>query len=108
MDSPRSWYGPRLFDVLAVVAVMGILAAIFLPAVQSAREAARRMSCQCHLKQVGLGLQNYADTTGGVLPANLGPTNPTADNGKSWMIAVLPFIANQNLFIALSNYDAEQ
>jgi prepilin-type processing-associated H-X9-DG protein len=66
------------------------------------------MSCQCHLKQIGLGLQNYADTMGGLLPANLGPSNSAVDNGKSWMIGIMPFIENQSLFLALSNYDSQQ
>jgi prepilin-type N-terminal cleavage/methylation domain-containing protein/prepilin-type processing-associated H-X9-DG protein len=92
--------GFTLVELLVVIAIIGVLVSLLLPAVQSAREAARRMQCGNNLKQIALAIHNYHDThrsfptSGNHRDAARGRP-PT--NGFSWISKSLPFMEQQNL-----------
>jgi type II secretory pathway pseudopilin PulG len=90
-------------ELLVVIAIIGILIALLLPAVQAAREAARRTQCANNLKQLGLAVQNYHDIRQEIVPAWLSTdTSPTGRcnpaNFPAWPILLLPFMEQQNVF----------
>jgi len=90
--------GFTLVELLVVIAIIGVLVALLLPAVQSAREAARRIHCGNNLKQMGLAVLNY-ESTNRTLPAG-GITNGaccSAKSGPNWAITILPYIEQQDL-----------
>ncbi|MEW4563162.1 DUF1559 domain-containing protein [Bremerella sp. JC770] len=101
-----------LVELLVVIAIIGALIALLLPAVQTAREAARRSACSNNLKQMGLALQIFHDTHSR-LPAgtsnNLPPfgTAPGARYGTSWMGYLLPFCEQHNAYEAARLGQAE-
>lgn len=90
-----------LTQVLVAFTILGLLIALLLPATQSARESARRMSCSNNLKQIGLALHNYHDVYKAFPPAVIGPANVPRDRQFSWIVAILPFIEQQSLYDAL-------
>jgi len=92
-----------LVELLVVIAIIGILVALLLPAIQAAREAARRTDCVNKLKQIGLGLQNHADIYKAFPKGtyNLSTTS-TADSGLAWTVKILPFIEEQTLYTSFA------
>ncbi len=94
--------GFTLVELLVVIAIIGILIALLLPAVQAAREAARRTQCQNHLKQIGLAALNYESAhsmlpPGGLRPRPLG-TLVGDTNGHSWWIRLFPYLEQQPIY----------
>src|SRR3546814_780854 len=95
--------GFTLIELLVVIAIIAVLVALLLPAVQQAREAARRSQCKNNLKQIGLALHNYHDTHRVFPPgqmswfgSDLFPLNAGAR--ISWMQQILPFIDQAPLY----------
>jgi prepilin-type N-terminal cleavage/methylation domain-containing protein/prepilin-type processing-associated H-X9-DG protein len=98
--------GFTLVELLVVIAIIGVLVALLLPAVQAAREAARRSQCQNNLKQIGLGLHNHHDIYGAFPTGGRDYYSArTFSNGKpevtnrqdwGWLYQLLPFIEQQN------------
>lgn len=100
-----------LVELLVVIAIIGILIALLLPAVQAAREAARRMTCTNKLKQLGIAMHNYHDINHAFPPGCGGPASPSTDTSanrsarRSVLVALLPFIEQQSL--ASAAYDKD-
>src|SRR3954451_7970229 len=89
-----------LVELLVVDAIIGVLVALVLPAVQAAREAARRMSCGNNLRQIGLGLQNF-ESAFKWFPSSLRPTHVDANGlfaGWSAPAQILPYLEQGNLY----------
>ena len=83
-----------LIELLVVIAIIGVLTSLLLPAVQAAREAARRMQCGNNLKQLGLAVHNYHNAFR-ALPISVAYE---AGNGKGWLVSLLPHLEEQALF----------
>ena len=91
-----------LVELLVVIAIIGVLVSLLLPAVQSARESARRTQCNNNLKQLGLAIQMYLDTYN-VYP----PGGMSGGNQLSWQALILPYIEMKGLQNDINyNYDA--
>ncbi|MCH9655660.1 MAG: DUF1559 domain-containing protein [Planctomycetes bacterium] len=114
---PEARRGFTLIELLVVIAIIATLIALLLPAVQQAREAARRSQCKNHLKQLGLALHNYHEThsafpagyfsyatSNGAGPAwaNIDPDSWDAAPGWSWSAMLLPYLDQANVYNALN------
>jgi prepilin-type N-terminal cleavage/methylation domain-containing protein/prepilin-type processing-associated H-X9-DG protein len=119
-----------LIELLVVIAIIAILVSLLLPAVQQAREAARRTQCKNNLKQIGLGLHNYLSThskfppgrllpdlmVGGVVSTSYTSYNATTNNPAAWAgnrsvhIFILPFMEQDNIYklINMSGPNSQQ
>jgi prepilin-type N-terminal cleavage/methylation domain-containing protein len=97
--------GFTLVELLVVIAIIGTLVGLLLPAVQSAREAARRSACTNNMKQLGLGVLNFESARKRLPAASSGTGgNSTASlGGYSWIVAILPFLEETNLYTNLSS-----
>jgi len=103
--SLRNRRGFTLVELLVVIAIIGILVGLLLPAVQAAREAARRMQCQNNLKQQGLALMNYESAYKQFPSALMGCARISGaapqDDGAGWAVALLPFMEQTALYSRL-------
>lgn len=98
--------GFTLIELLVVIAIIAILIALLLPAVQQAREAARRTQCKNNMKQLGLAFHNYHDTQNcfpvnyawRTIPGGGGGGPAIANTGKSWLQMILPYIEQAPLY----------
>jgi prepilin-type N-terminal cleavage/methylation domain-containing protein/prepilin-type processing-associated H-X9-DG protein len=88
-----------LVELLVVIAIIGILVSLLLPAVQTAREAARRAQCSNNLKQLGLGVTQYADASRGAFPVG-----SYACCSGTWQVALLPYVEQKALFDQYKGY----
>ena len=102
-----------MIELLVVIAIIGILVALLLPAVQAAREAARRTQCTNNLKQIGLGLSNYESAYGAfptgtywsICPAMNGCAagpNGQCSGRNGWHMFILPYLEQGNLLASMN------
>lgn len=94
-EAMKNRQGMSLIEVLVTIAIIGVLVAITLPAIQAAREAARRSACRNNLKQMGLALMNYESIHGCLPPAG-------GANGFSFIARILPQLEQGNLYNTLN------
>ncbi|MEM9359860.1 MAG: DUF1559 domain-containing protein [Pseudomonadota bacterium] len=105
--------GFTLVELLVVIAIIGVLIALLLPAVQSSREAARRMSCQNNVKQLGLALLSYEGSNGHFPPGLLSYSDDTPAtaimnlHGFAWGALILPQVEQTQLYEFLSEVSDE-
>jgi len=104
ISATRTYRGFTLVELLVVIAIIGTLVALLLPAIQAARESARRSHCQNNLRQIGLAMQNHVDSYG-VFPTGGAESSPKIENyvvggkafgpdkqGLGWAYQILPYL----------------
>jgi prepilin-type N-terminal cleavage/methylation domain-containing protein len=102
--------GFTLVELLVVIAIIGVLVGLLLPAVQAAREAARRMQCQNNLKQLSLAMHNFESTYKRLPYLRKGPLNNLNSVGPaahSWAVVILPFIEQTALYNQMIGADGQ-
>lgn len=97
-----------LIELLVVIAIIAILAAILFPVFARARENARRTSCGSNLKQIGLGLTQYAQDYDGWTPGSVTGGQPPTGAGASWPTMIQPYIKSSQLFVCPSGAPSEK
>jgi len=115
MSSKKTLRAFTLVELLVVIAIIGMLIALLLPAVQAAREAARRMQCTNHLKQWALAMHNHHDTYLAFPPlGKLGPYRETGTGMRvwdgdrlSWVVWLLPFVEQSALYDAMGERNVQ-
>src|SRR5687768_8214346 len=99
--------GFTLIELLVVIAIIAVLIGLLLPAVQAAREAARRAQCVNNLKQINLALHNYNDAFGslpyaGGFYVTTTPALSTRHKGWGWLPMILPQLEQNNIYNAIN------
>ena len=94
----RKDWRKRMIEVLVVTGGLVLLVLLLLPATQTAREAARRSQCYNNLRQLGLALHNYHEEFGQFPPAAIGPHDVPRHRQFSWIVALLPYLEQSNLY----------
>src|SRR5688572_29808677 len=89
--SRRRLVGFTLVELLVVIAIIGILVALLLPAIQAAREAARRTKCQNNLKNIALAVLNYESSNDELPPGSLNAVG-ASQSGLGWPVLILPYL----------------
>jgi len=100
--------GFTLIELLVVIAIIAILVALLLPAVQQAREAARRSQCKNNLKQIGLALHNYLDTYSTFPLGSASDRNSNAGLIPNWRLGIFPYLDQANMFNQLDFVSANR
>lgn len=90
--------GFTLVELLVVIAIIGVLVALLLPAVQAARESARRTQCNNHLKQIGLSILNFEGVYGTYPPATTRVDIDTWMHGPTWWVYTMPYVEQNSAF----------
>lgn len=98
--SPRKAF--TLIELLVVIAIIALLAAILFPVFGRARENARRSSCQSNLKQIGLGIIQYAADWDGSFPGNQTDVQTSPVRSRNWSSTIFPYIKNGQVFVCPS------
>lgn len=104
--APSAVAGFTLIELLVVIAIIALLVSLLLPAVQQAREAARRTQCSNNLAQLGLALHNYEMAYGMLPPGCVNPTGPVRSEADgyhvSWVLQILPYLEQS---VAFNHFD---
>lgn len=98
MLNQKRQVGFTLVELLVVIAIIGVLVSLLLPAVQMARESARRTQCSNNLRQLGIAAHTFHDTMGFLPPAFIGDNSDTPNGFATWAALILPYIEGSNQY----------